>query len=298
MLQCTLRQLQVFEKVALRLSFSRAAEEMYMSQPAVSMQIKQLEENVGLALFEQIGKKIFLTEAGRELLQCVADIHHQLTQVELKLEEMKGLDRGNIRLAVVNSANYFVPKLLAWFCQSHPNINVSLQVANRQTVLRLLAENSVDLAIIGAPPSDLDLQMDFFMDNPLIVVAPPDHPLAGAKNISGKRLANECFISREAGSGTRKAMTQYFCDVGIEPHIGLEMDTNESIKQAVQAGMGLSILSQHSIELELEAGRLVVLDVNEFPLMRRWHISHLSNKKLSKAADAFKKYLLDGHKQD
>lgn len=293
MLQCTLRQLQVFERVSALLSYSRAAEELYMSQPAVSMQIKNLEEGVGMPLLERVGKKLFLTDAGREMRQCALNMRQELAQVEHKLDEMKELNWGVIRLAVVNTANYFVPQLLATFCREYPNVNVILQVANRETVWRQLAENSVDLAIIGAPPADLGLKVDFFMDNPLVVIANPDHPLAALKEVSIKRLQDESFISREVGSGTRKAMEEFFKEQGIQPHVSLEMETNESIKQAVQAGMGLGILSAHCIELELETNRLVTLNVVGFPLMRRWHVAHLSNKILSSAAGAFKQFLID-----
>lgn len=229
MLQCTLRQLQVFERVSALLSYSRAAEELYLSQPAVSMQIKSLEEGVGMPLLERVGKKLFLTDAGREMRQCALNMHKELLQVEHTLDEMKELNCGVIRLAVVNTANYSVPKLLATFCRKHPNVNVILQVANRQTVWRQLAENTVDLAIIGAPPADLGLKIDFFMDNPLVVIAHPDHPMAGLNEVTIKRLQDESFISREVGSGTRKAMEEFFKEQGIQPHVSLEMETNESI---------------------------------------------------------------------
>lgn len=292
MFQCTLRQLQVFERVSALLSYSRAAEQLYMSQPAVSMQIKHLEESVGMPLLERVGKKLFLTDAGREMRQCSLNVHEQLSQTDSKLDEMKELNWGTIRLAVVNTANYFIPQLLANFCREHPNVEVILQVANREMVLRHLAENSVDLAVLGAPPEDLDLQLDFLMDNPLVIIAHPEHPLCSTKKIPVERLEEECFISRELGSGTRKAMEQFFDEQGIQPHISMEMETNESIKQAVQAGMGLGILSSQCIELELETDRLVTLDVEGFPITRCWHVAHLTNKHLSSVADAFKAFLL------
>lgn len=292
MLHCTLRQLQVFERVSALLSYSRAAEELYMSQPAVSMQIKHLEESVGMPLLERVGKKLFLTDAGRQMLQCSLNIRQELVRAELALDGMRQLSWGVIRLAVVNTANYFVPKLLAAFCREHPNVNVIFQVANRETVLRQLAENRVDLAVIGAPPGDLDLQVDFMMDNPLVIIAPPDHPLASSTHIPPQRMEEESFISRELGSGTRKAMEEFFRRHEIQPHVTLEMETNESIKQAVQAGMGLGILSAHCIALEQETKRLVTLPVEGFPLMRQWHVAHLSNKALSSAADAFKQFLI------
>lgn len=292
MLHCTLRQLQVFERVSALLSYSRAAEELYMTQPAVSMQIKHLEACVGMPLLERVGKKLFLTDAGHQMRQCSLNIRQELQQVETVLDGMRQINWGVIRLAVVNTANYFIPRLLAAFCREYPNVNVMLQVANREAVLRLVTENRVDLAVIGAPAHELDLQVDFIMDNPLVVIASPDHALASMDHIPAQRLEQERFISREIGSGTRKAMEEYFRAYEIQPHVTLEMETNESIKQAVQADMGLGILSAHCIELELETKRLVTLPVDGFPLLRQWHIAHLSNKSLSSAAQAFKQFLI------
>jgi DNA-binding transcriptional LysR family regulator len=292
MLHFTLRQLQVFEKVANHLNYSRAAEELYLSQPAVSMQIKQLEGHIGLPLFEQMGKKVFLTEAGRELFHYARTIAQQLAEMEAVFGEMKGLEQGKLTLSVVNTANYFTPQLLAKFCQRHPNINVILQVANRDAVLKQLADNSTDLAIMGQPPDGKDLSAESFLDNPLVVIAAPNHPLAKLKRVKFARLAEETFLSREQGSGTRSAMERVFAQHKIQPHISMEMETNEAIKQAVQAGMGLGILSLHSIELELETKRLAMLNVEHFPLLRHWFVAHRSNKRLSSAALAFKEFLL------
>jgi DNA-binding transcriptional LysR family regulator len=292
MLHLTFRQLQVFESAARTLNFSLAAKQLYLSQPAVSMQIKQLEESIGLPLFEQMGKKIFLTEAGRELFHYSRNITQQLADMEAVFEEMKGLGKGKLTLAVVNTANYFTPQLLAKFCQRYPRINVILQVANRDAVLKQLADNSVDLAILGQPPDGLDISAESFLDNPLVVISAPGHPLARLKHVKFTRLAEETFLSREQGSGTRSAMERVFAQHRIQPHISMEMETNEAIKQAVQAGMGLGILSLHSIELELETRRLVLLNVEHFPLLRHWFVAHRSNKRLSSAALAFKDFLL------
>jgi DNA-binding transcriptional LysR family regulator len=292
MLHLTLRQLQVFEAAATKLNFSVAAKQLYLSQPAVSMQIKQLEESIGLPLFEQMGKKIFLTEAGRELFHYSRNITQQLGEMEAVFDEMKGLGHGKLTISVVNTANYFTPQLLARFCQRYPSINVILQVANRDAVLKQLADNSTDLAILGQPPDGLDISAESFLDNPLVVIAAPDHPLAKLKRVKFARLAEETFLSREQGSGTRSAMERVFAQHKIQPHISMEMETNEAIKQAVQAGMGLGILSLHSIELELETKRLAMLNVEHFPLLRHWFVAHRSNKRLSSAALAFKEFLL------
>lgn len=293
MLNLTLRQLQVFERVASRLSYSRAAEELYLSQPAVSMQIKQLEGVLGLPLFEQMGKKIFLTEAGREVLHYSRSILQQLDEMEGVFDGMKGLGHGRLTLSVVNTANYFTPQLLATFCRRYPQIGVTLQVANRDAVLRQLEENVTDLAILGQPPEGLDLVAEPFLDNPLVVIAAPNHPLAGAGRVRIEQLADETFLSRERGSGTRSAMERIFERHAIHPDIGMEVETNEAIKQAVQAGMGLGILSLHSIELELETGRLAVLDVDQFPLLRHWYVAHRTQKRLSQAAQAFRTFLME-----
>ena len=191
MLHLTLRQLKVFESVARHLSFSRAAEDLYLTQPAVSMQIKQLEDNVGLPLFEQMGKKIYLTDAGHELYHYSRGISQQLADMELALDELKGLERGKLNISVVSTANYFAPHLLAKFCQRYSGVTVSLNVSNRETVLRHLADNVTDLAIMGRPPDGLDIATQSFMDNPLVVVAPPDHPLCAGRRIPARAASRD-----------------------------------------------------------------------------------------------------------
>ncbi|MGC2458004.1 MAG: LysR family transcriptional regulator [Gallionellaceae bacterium] len=293
MLHLTLRQLKVFEAAATHLNFSVAAKQLYLSQPAVSMQIKQLEENIGLPLFEQMGKKVFLTDAGRELFHYSRSISQQLADMAAVFDEMKGLGKGKFTLSVVNTANYFTPQLLARFCQRYPDIHVNLQVANRDAVLKQLADNNTDLAILGQPPDGLDIKAESFLENPLVVIAAPDHPLVKLKRVKFAQLATETFLSRESGSGTRSAMERVFAQHKIQPHISMEMETNEAIKQAVQAGMGLGILSLHSIELELETKRLAMLNVEHFPLLRHWFVAHRQNKRLSASAQAFKQFLLN-----
>ncbi len=293
MLHVTFRQLRVFEAVARNLSFSRAAEELHLTQPAVSMQIKQLEENAGLPLFEQLGKKIFLTEAGRELFHYARAIAQQLNEAEAVLTELKGLKRGKLNISVVSTANYFAPQLLAVFCRRHENVTLSLNVANRESMLHQLADNEMDMAIMGQPPEGLDIEAAPFMENPLVVIASPTHPLAREHGISPERLANETFIVREKGSGTRGAMERFFQQHGMTLHTGMEMSTTEAIKQAVQADMGLAVVSLHTIALELETRRLAVLDVVSFPLSRYWYVAHRKGKRLSAVAQAFKEFLVD-----
>jgi DNA-binding transcriptional LysR family regulator len=292
MLHLTLRQLQVFASVARHLNHSRAAEELYLSQPAVSMQIKQLEQNVGLPLLEQAGKQLHLTEAGREMLRYSQSITLQLAEMEEVFNAMKGLERGHLNISVVSTANYFMPQLLAKFIKTHPKIQVSLSVANRDSVVKQLADNIADLAIMGQPPEGADMLAEPFMQNPLVVIASPEHPLARKKKIQPKQLANETFLLREKGSGTRGVVERFFTSHQLALPAHMEMDTNEAIKQSVQAGMGIGIISRHGIELELETKRLVVLDVEHFPIVRHWHIVYRKDKRPSAAAQEFERFLL------
>lgn len=292
MLHITLRQLKVFESVARLLNFTRAAEELHLTQPAVSIQIKQLEDMIALPLFEQMGKRIYLTEAGEELFNYSRSISQQLADMELALEELKGVQRGKLNIAVVSTANYFVPGLLARFTQRYPDITISLHVSNRENVLKQLADNQTDLAIMGQPPGNIDISSESFLENPLVIIAPPGHPLCGQRQIPVERLEQEIFLVREPGSGTRSAMERFFAQEKISVNKGMEADTTEAIKQGIQAGMGLGIMSIHTIRLELETGRLQVLDVQGFPIMRNWCVVHRKNKRLSSISSAFKQFLL------
>jgi len=292
MLPLSLRQLQVFESVARHLNHSRAAEELFLSQPAISMQIKQSEQTIGMALFEQVGKKLFLTDAGRELLHYSRAIILLMQEMETVFDEMKGLEHGHLNIAVVSTANYFMPQLLAKFIQAHHKLKVSLSVANRDTVIKQLTDNSADLAIMGQPPDGTDMLAEPFMQNPLVVIAAPSHPLSRKKKIQPKQLASETFLLREQGSGTRGVVERFFTSHHLALPAHMAMDTNEAIKQSVQAGMGIGIISRHGIELELETKRLVVLDVEHFPIVRHWHIVHRKNKRPSVAAQEFERFLL------
>jgi len=291
-LHLTLRQLKVFESAARHLNYTRAAEELFLTQPAVSMQIKQLEEALGLPLFEQLGKRIHLTEAGKEMLAYARAITQQLDELEGVLNRLKGLSGGRLRISVATTANYFIPTLLGSFSRRYPDVTVSLDVTNRETLLRQLNENTVDLVIMGQPPPEADTEAVAFMDNPLVIVAPPDHPLTGKKKIPLKRLQEETFLVRESGSGTRIAMERFFSERGMKLKTGMEVGSNEAIKQSVQAGLGLGLLSRATIEQELELKRLVVLDVAEFPIMRHWYVVHRKGKRLTGAAEAFRKFVL------
>ena len=291
MLPLSLRQLQVFESVARHLSHSRAAAELFLSQPAVSMQIKQAEQTIGLPLFEQVGKRLFLTEAGRELLHYSRSILQLMQEMELVFAEMKGLEHGHLNISVVSTANYFMPQILAKFIQAHPKIKVGLSVANRDAVIKQLTENLADLSIMGHPPEGTDMTAEPFMENPLVVIAAPQHPLAKFKKIQPHKLSNETFLLREQGSGTRGVVERFFASHHLALPAHMEMDTNEAIKQSVQAGIGIGIISRHGIDMELETKRLVILDVAHFPIVRHWYIVHRKDKRLSIAAQEFTQFL-------
>ena len=289
----TLRQLTLFESVARHLSFTRAAEELHLSQPAVSMQVRQLEDAAGLPLFEKLGKRIHLTEAGREMFHYSQVINQQLREADEVMEALKGVKRGRLRISVATTANYFATRLLASFAREYEGTSFALEVTNRQTLLRRLADNETDLVIMGKPPEGQDLEAEAFMENPLVVIAPPDHPLARKrKPIPLSRIQDETFVVREMESGTRIAMERFFAARGVVLRAGMEMTSNEAIKQAVEAGLGLGIVSVHTLELELEARRLAVLNVEDFPIMRHWYLVHREGKRLSPVAGVFRDYLL------
>lgn len=288
----SLRQLRVFEAVARLLSYTRAAEELHLSQPAVSMQVHQLEDAVGLPLFERLGRAIVLTEAGREIYQYSLGINRALQEMEEVTEALKGVNRGRLHVAVASTVNYFAPRLLAAFHHRYPGITPRLDVTNRESLVRLLDANSIDIALMGVPPQDVDVEAEVFMHNPLVVIAPPDHPLKGQLGIPLSQLTGETFVMREAGSGTRQSMERFFREAGLTIRHGMQMTRNEAVKQAVRSGLGLSVVSLHTIELELETRRLVTLDVQGFPLERKWYLVYRRGKRLSPAAAAFRDFVL------
>jgi len=289
----TLRQLRVFAAVARHRSFTRAAEALFLTQPAVSMQVKQLEHQLDVSLFEHLGKKIYLTETGEEVYRYTRTILQQLEEMQTVLGNLKGLERGRLRLSVASTANYFAPTLLGTFCTRFSGVTVSLDVTNRETLLNQLAENEVDLVVMGQPPAEMDLVAAPFMENPLVIVAPPDHKLAKRSGIPLQRLEEETFLVREPGSGTRIAMERFFRGHGVNITTGMEVGSNEAIKQSVQAGLGLGLLSRDTIEMELTLKRLVTLDVEHFPIMRHWYVVHRKGKRLSAVSEAFKRFLIE-----
>jgi DNA-binding transcriptional LysR family regulator len=287
----TLRQLKVFEAVARNLSFTRAAEELYTTQPTVSIQLKQLTDIVGQPLLEQIGKRVFLTDAGRELLKVCRDIFEGLSRFDMLISDMKGVKAGRLQLAVITTAKYFVPRLLGLFCQRYPGIDVSLKVDNRERLLQRMTDNQDDLYVLGQPPEHMEVELKPFLENPMVVLAARDHPLAGLKNIPPQRLTEEQFLMREPGSGTRLATEKFFRERGVKLKVRMELGSNEAIKQAVAGGLGIAVLSAHTLALERSADELVILDVEGFPIRRHWYLAYAKDKQLSVVAQAFLEFL-------
>jgi len=287
----TLRQLKIFEAVARHLSFSRAAEELHLTQPAVSMQVQALEDQAGLPLTEQAGKKVRLTAAGEEVARQARRIAEQLREAGEALAALKGVEAGRLKIGVVSTAKYFAPSLLAEFRRRHPGVEVQLMVHNRGTIVRLLAENEIDLAIMGTPPGEFETVAREFADHPLVFIASPDSRLAQKRRIDPRQLAEETLLIREPGSGTRSALERFLVEHGVVAGKVMELGSNETIKQAVMAGLGISFISEHTIGLERSVGRLVCLNVNGTPLNRQWRLVHRTDKRLMPAATAFVEFM-------
>ncbi len=290
----TFRQLRVFTEVARHLSFARAAEALHLTPPAVTMQVKELEGQVGLPLFERKGRQVSLTTAGEYFLVHAKRLQSALKDADDAMARFKRLETGLLTIGMVSTAKYFVPRLLARFREEHRGVDVRLQVSgNREQLVELLHANEVDLAIMGRPPSELATRAEPFAAHPLVFVAPPEHPLMSVGHPPVRLLEPYPFIVRESGSGTRNAMEAFFRKHRFTPRIVMEMSSNETIKQAVMAGMGLSFLSLHTMGLEVRSGLMNVLTVEDTPVMRTWNIVHLLSKVLSPAAEAFRYFMLE-----
>ncbi len=290
----TFRQLRVFTEVARQLSFVRAAEVLHLTPPAVTMQVKELESQVGLPMFERQGRKVSLTTAGEYFLVYAKRLIATLKDADDAMARFKRVEAGQLNIGMVSTAQYFLPHLLARFREEHPGIEVRLQVAgNREQLVALLHANEVDLAVMGRPPTELATRSEPFAAHPLVFVCPPGHPLLSIGHPPAEALQSYPFIAREAGSGTRNAMEAFFKERRIAPRITMELASNETIKQAVMAGMGLSFLSLHTVGLELRSGLLHVLSVEGTPVMRTWNVVHLLSKLLSPAAEAFRYFIIE-----
>ena len=293
MKNATLRQLKVFEAVARHLNFSRAADELHLTQPAVSTQVKQLAAHAGLPLFEQLGKKTYLTPAGVELLGHGRAIIEQFREAEAAMARLKGVAGGTLNVAVISAGDYFFPRLLAEFTRRHRGVTFRLAVRNREELLRQLADNLTDIGIMVRPPEGADVVGVPFAPHPYVIVAAPDHPLARRRRIPMAELLRERFVVRERGSETWNSMEQAFGRRLARLDIALEITSTETIKQAVIAGMGISFLSAHTIGMEMRMKSLAVLDVQGFPLWLDWYVVHRRNKRLPPVALAFKSFLRD-----
>ncbi len=291
MMHVSMRQLRTFEAVARLKSFSRAADELHVTQPTVSKQIRLLHEEVGLSLLEQIGKRVFLTEAGEELYATCANWLETWGCFEQTIANFKGIKQGRLRIAVVTTAKYFLPRLLGPFCSLYPGIDVALEVVNRDRLLERMARNQDDLYIMGVPPQELSIESEPFLENPLVVLAPATHPMSGRACIRFEELAHEPFIVREHGSGTRLTVERVFLERNVPLKIKMEIGSNEAIKQAVAGGLGLALLSQSTLSLDPSEKEIAILNVEGFPIRRSWYVVRLRDKQLSIVAGTFLDFL-------
>ena len=290
----TFRQLRVFAEVARQLSFARAAQSLHLTPPAVTMQVKELESQVGLPLFDRRGRQIALTTVGEYVLAYARRILAVMKDAEDAVARFKGLQGGSLTIGMVSTAEYFLPRLLARFRQEHPAVDVRMRLGNnREQLVALMQRNDVDLAIMGRPPKEWATRAEPFAMHPHVLVTAPDHPFARMEHVPAEVLSREGFIVREAGSGTRAALEEYAHEHRLDLRVVMEMESNESIKQAVMAGMGVSLLSLHTIGLELRQGLIAAPAVAGLPVVRRWHVVNNLSKTLSPAAEAFRYFVLE-----
>lgn len=289
----TLRQLQIFAAAATQVSFARAAQDLHLSQPAVSMQIKQLEEAVGLQLFERVARKMALTEAGQTFAHHANRILGEVKDAQDALQSLSLADSGAISVGLVSTACYFVPQLIARYCAQFPKVEVRFTIAHRESLLRMLQDNAIDLAVMGRPPRELDAVAEPLAYNPQVIVAARDHAFAVARRIDVQELRHETFLMREPGSGTRTVVEQMFKHHLFAPAKVVTLDSNETIKQAVMAGMGISLLSLHTLRLELRTREIALLDVSGTPIDRAWQIVHLRARQLSPTCQSFRRFVME-----
>jgi DNA-binding transcriptional LysR family regulator len=288
----TFRQLRLFLAMADTGSVSAAARAMHVTQPTASMQLKEISLSVGLPLYEVIGKKLYLTEAGTELATTARNMLSTWESFEQSVDGIRGVSRGKLRIAVVSTAKYFMPRMIGGFCRQHPALDVSLEILNRDGVVQRLRERRDDLYIMSMPPADMDLHDEVLMPNPMVVITSVTDPLAKSQHIALKTLQHARFILREPGSGTRMAVDRYFAQKKFKPDIRLELGSNEAIKESVAGGLGIGVVSRHVLHGLDKQNGVRVLDVEGFPLASSWHMVHHAQQKLSPAAQAFKQHLL------
>lgn len=290
----TIRQLQVFVEAAHTLSFARVGERLHLTPAGVSFQIKQIELQTGFALFERVGKKATLTDAGKALLGYAKQVLQALNDADRAMMALKGLTGGRVTIGLVSTAKYIVPHLLARFQATYPAIAIDLRDGNRRWIIEALVKGELDVAIMGQPPEGADVAAEPFAPHPSVLVAPPSHPLAGLPNLPASMLAGEPFIAREEGSGTRLLMDHFFQEHGLASRVVMTSSSNETIKQAVMAGMGLALISRHTIGLELALGMVTTLAIEGLPLMRSWFVAHRRNMPLLPVHARLRGYLIEG----
>lgn len=288
----TFRQLRLFLALADTGSVSRAAHECHVTQPTASMQLKEVSDSVGVPLYEVISRRVHLTDAGRDLARTARSIADDWAAFEQRIDAVKGLTRGKLRVAVVSTAKYFVPRLLGTFCARYPEIDISLEVLNRDGVVQRLRDNQDDLYIMSMPPADIELEDQVFMPNPLVVIAAHAHPLAVRRKLALDDLSELRFILRERGSGTRMAIDAHFKRLGFKPNLRLELGSNEAIKEAVAGNLGVSVVSSHALHGQSAEHGVSVLDVTGFPIESHWHVVRQKGKQLSPIAKVFQEHLL------
>ncbi len=287
----SLRQIQIFESVARKLSFTRAAEELFLTQPTVSAQVKSLVEAIDMPLYEQIGRQIYLTDVGEQVARSCREVIDQFSNLEILLDDFKGMKRGRLRVSVMTTAKYFMPLALGAFCKAYPYINLDLTITNRDSMLTRVANNLDDLYILGqVPPNELDLTVIPFVPNPLVIISHENNPLVG-KKVTLKRLAKEYFIMREEGSGIRSAVENVFAEKGLKVNERLVITSNEAVKHCVIGELGVACVSKHGLHYQSSQSPIVVLDVEGFPIQKQWNIVYPASKKLSIIAQEFLVFL-------
>ncbi|WP_150430392.1 LysR family transcriptional regulator [Dechloromonas sp. CZR5] len=289
----TLRQLQIFVAAARHLSYARAAEELHLTPPAVSMQLKQLEDNVGLPLFERMGRGVALTDAGDMLVHHALRVLGEIKDAESNLQALLGAEVGQLSVGLVSTAKYFMPRLLAKFSQEHPGIEVQFSVGNRESLLQKLQDNAIDLAVMGRIPTEIDAHAEPMASHPYVLISPAEHPLRDARRFDMHELRHETFLLREEGSGSRRVAEEMFKNHLFTPPRTISMGSNETIKQAVMAGMGVALMSLHTLPLELKTAEVSILDVIGTPIERTWYVVNMNAKRLLPAGQRFRQYLLE-----
>lgn len=288
----TLRQVEIFLRVAKTGSIARAAAELHLTQPSVSNQLKKLGDALGIPLYEVIGKKIYLTEAGRQVVDTGQELFKSIARLDENLNNLKGLAAGTLRIAVVTTAKYFLPHILGPFCQEYPAIDVDFKVANRAQVIERLKANLDDLYIFDDPPEGMDIRKYQFLPNPLAVIASTDNPLCQRRRLAWEDIANQKFLMREAGSGTNNAIEQHLKKHRWEIRKRMTIESNEAIKYSVMANMGITILSAYVLANAREDG-LRQLRVQSFPILSNWCLVHLQQKRHSLIAERFIEFVLN-----